>query len=242
MPPTPDDGSGPLDVDAAFAEIVARWGDEARTDEADTDGARTDDGSTDGTRSDGTATDDASADDARGEHPRGDGAQDGAGTTTGEQAPGDPDGAGPGRHAMPPPPGRTDPEGSRTVRPARPLPPAPREDVPQVPPASSWGEHVPSPTTREGAADDRDPAELAFLDERFVPEEPRPLPRDLIGWAAWAAVVGAPLFLLVVALAWRDVPQLITDATAAVFVAGFATLVVRLPGSRDDDDDDGAVV
>ncbi|WP_432523705.1 hypothetical protein [Kineococcus sp. SYSU DK006] len=75
-----------------------------------------------------------------------------------------------------------------------------------------------------------------------MPEDPKPLPRDLIGWAAWIAVVGAPVFLLVVALAWDDVPQLLTAATAGVFVAGFATLVVRLPSSRDDDDDDGAVV
>ncbi|NAZ78148.1 hypothetical protein GTQ99_22450, partial [Kineococcus sp. T13] len=90
---------------------------------------------------------------------------------------------------------------------------------------------------------EQEPAELAGLteDEGFVPEEPKPLPRDLLGWAAWIAVVGAPIFLLVVALAWDDVPQLLTAATAGVFVAGFATLVVRLPSSHDGDDD-GAVV
>ncbi|NAZ87702.1 hypothetical protein GTR00_16605 [Kineococcus sp. T90] len=115
------------------------------------------------------------------------------------------------------------------MRPARPLPPAPREDVPAVP---RRAERPPGP------------AELADLDEgeRFVPAEPAPLPRDLVGWAAWAAVVGAPLFLLVVALARREVSALVTAITAAVFVAGFATLVVRLPGSRDENDDDGAVV
>lgn len=233
MPPTPDDGSGPLDVDAAFAEIVAHWGDDARTDDDATSAGgptgpdATDPGTTGaGPSDDGTPGADSSGADSSGEDPHG------------EDSPGNDSS---GRHAMPPT-GRTDADGSRTVRPARPLPPAPREDVPQVPPASSWGEHVPSPTTRGGAADDRDPAELASLDERFVPEEPRPLPRDLVGWAAWAAVVGAPLFLLVVALAWRDVPQLVTAVTAAVFVAGFATLVVRLPRSRDDDEDDGAVV
>ncbi|MGI4894318.1 MAG: hypothetical protein ACRYF3_04290, partial [Janthinobacterium lividum] len=93
-------------------------------------------------------------------------------------------------------------------------------------------------------ARDDEPAELAALgsDDRFVPEEPKPLPRDLLGWAAWIVVIGAPLFLLVVALGWHHVPQLLTVITAAVFVAGFATLVVRLPSSHDDDDDDGAVV
>ncbi|WP_432546705.1 hypothetical protein, partial [Kineococcus sp. SYSU DK004] len=90
---------------------------------------------------------------------------------------------------------------------------------------------------------DREPLELGDgLSDRFVPAEPAPLPRDLVGWAAWAAVVGAPLFLLVVALTSRGVPTLVTVLTALVFVGGFATLVVRLPRSRDDDEDDGAVV
>lgn len=225
MPPTPDDGSGPLDVDAAFAEIVARWGDDARADDADafTDGTGPADTTTTGGTSDGGAS---------------------------------------GRHALPGPvdrAGDTDDnrdhnrdhnrddvrnaDSARTVRPARPLPPAPREDVPQAPPGSAWGEPFPVPTGRDSAADDLDPAELAFLEaDTFVPDEPKPLPRDLVGWAAWIAVVGAPLFLLVVALGWRDVPQLVTAVTAGVFVVGFATLVVRLPSSRDDDDDDGAVV
>jgi len=178
VPSNPDDGSGPLDVDAAFAEIVAHWGDAAA-----------------------------------GEAP------------VGPEAPAD--------GTAPPP--RTGAAGdatsltdsARTVRPARPLPPAPREDVPQVPPA------------REEVDEDM---ALAGLDDRFVPPEPQPLPRDAVGWGAWIAVIGAPLFLLVVALVWREVPPLVTAATAVVFVAGFATLVVRLPSSRDDDSDDGAVV
>ncbi|WP_432487439.1 hypothetical protein [Kineococcus sp. SYSU DK018] len=194
MPATPDDGAGRLDVDAAFAEIVARWDDE------------------------GPAT--GSAPDA----PTGDAVPDGAAEDAphgGAERPGGPAGAAPGAA----PPAAPGPEG-RTVRPARPLPPAPREDPPAAP--------------RRGA----EPAELQDLDagERFVPAEPAPLPRDLLAWTAWAAVVGAPLSLLVVALAWRDVPALVSVVIAAVFVAGFATLVVRLPRSRDEDDDDGAVV
>ena len=179
MPSNPDDGSGPLDVDAAFAEIVAHWGD------ADPREV--------------TAAGDAPADGAIAPQP---------GT------------AGPGDAAPLP-------DSARTVRPARPLPPAPREDVPHVPPA------------REEIDED---LALAGLEDRFVPPEPQPLPRDLVGWGAWIAVIGAPLFLLVVALAWRAVPALVTAATAVVFVGGFATLVVRLPSSRDDDSDDGAVV
>ena len=178
VPRTPDDGSGPLDVDAAFALIVAHWGEEA------------------------SATTDTSA---------------------GETAPEtDGDDARPGEPVRPEP---------RLVRPATPLPPAPHEDVP----TPEW---FATPRQR-----DDEPVELrALSEERFVPAEPQPLPRDVLGWAAWIAVVGAPLFLLVVALGWNDVPQLVTAITAGVFVAGFATLVIRLPGSRDDDDDDGAVV
>jgi len=180
VPSNPDDGSGPLDVDAAFAEIVAHWGD------AD--------------------------------------AAPGAGTTESPT-----DGSAPAPRPGTAGPGDATPltDSARTVRPARPLPPAPREDVPQVPPA------------RDEVDEDM---ALAGLDDRFVPPEPQPLPRDVLGWAAWIAVIGAPLFLLVVALVWREVPALVTAATAVVFVAGFATLVVRLPSSRDDDSDDGAVV
>jgi len=183
VPSNPDDGSGPLDVDAAFAEIVAHWGDAAA----------------------------------------------GAGTATPETPETPTDGAAPPPRTGAGGPGDAAPltDSARTVRPARPLPPAPREDVPQVPPA------------REEVDEDM---ALAGLDDRFVPPELQPLPRDVVGWGAWIAVIGAPLFLLVVALVWREVPALVTAATAVVFVAGFATLVVRLPSSRDDDSDDGAVV
>ncbi|WP_432495107.1 hypothetical protein [Kineococcus auxinigenes] len=199
MPADPDDAAGRLDVDAAFAEIVARWEDEGPGDRSPGPGASGQDDAASGT---GGAPDDEGA-----------GPRDEAGREQ-SAAPG----AGPGAPSRP--------EG-RTVRPARPLPPAPREDVPDGPPRRT-----------------AEPEELRDLDagERFVPADPAPLPRDLVGWAAWAAVVGAPLFLLLVALTQRDAPALVTVATAVVFVAGFATLVVRLPRSRDDDDDDGAVV
>lgn len=214
MPPTPDDGSGPLDVDAAFAEIVARWGedpvepDRTRSGGAEQDGAVEED---EGDAAPGQAPDDGDrpprhlADDA---DDAGDAADDGDARDTGD----------PGDRA-------------RLVRPAAPAEPA-AEDVPDP----DW-----FATPRR--AEEDEPAELRALgEEGFVPADPAPLPRDVVGWAAWIAVVGAPLFLLVVALAWDDVPALLTAITAGVFIAGFATLVVRLPSRRDDDDDDGAVV
>jgi hypothetical protein len=199
VPRTPDDGSGPLDVDAAFAEIVAHWGEDVPV----------------------AGAEDRDATDAGSAHAADDAADDDTDETDDED---ETDTAGPraGDTVRPEP---------RLVRPATPLPPPPHEDVP----TPEW---FATPRQR-----DDEPAELQSLgEETFVPAEPQPLPRDVLGWAAWIAVVGAPLFLLVVALGWQDVPQLVTAVTAGVFVAGFATLVIRLPGSRDDDDDDGAVV
>lgn len=215
MSRTPDDGSGPLDVDAAFAEIVARWGEDAPSRAEDDAGGQDSDDRTprhllEPEDADGSeAYDDEHLADERFEDQHL--ADDRFADEVREDA---------------------EPEDrARLVRPATPLPPAPVEDVP----SPQW---FATPRQR-----DEEPPELRALgEERFVPADPAPLPRDVLGWAAWIAVVGAPLFLLVVALGWQDVPQLLTAITAGVFVAGFATLVIRLPSSRDDDDDDGAVV
>ncbi|GAB3453602.1 hypothetical protein AB1207_01705 [Kineococcus endophyticus] len=215
MSRTPDDGSGPLDVDAAFAEIVAHWGDDAAAPER-TEDAR------DTTPAEPTGAPDA-GDPAGEDSP----AAAEEATTATESA----EDRSPRHRAGAEEPAESPEDRTRLVRPAAPLPPAPREDVP----SPEW---FATPRQR-----DDEPAELRALGEdRFVPADPSPLPRDVVGWAAWIAVVGSPLFLLVVALGWNDVPQLMTAITAAVFVAGFATLVIRLPSSRDDDDDDGAVV
>jgi len=84
--------------------------------------------------------------------------------------------------------------------------------------------------------------EAEDAEERFVPPDPPPLPHgDLLSRLAWAGVVGGPLFLLIAALFWRDLPQLLLLLAVAAFVGGFAVLVVRMPRDRGDDDD-GAVV
>jgi hypothetical protein len=210
VPRDPDDGSGPLDVDAAFAEIVARWGDDAPTRPApgENSAEEAQDSSPRHLRDEDIKNREDHKDHKDHENHADDGDE---------------------------PPAAED--RVRLVKPA--LPPAPKEELPAEDvsdvPSPEW---FAAPRPR-----DEDPPELrALSEERFVPAEPGPLPRDLVGWAAWLAVVGAPLFLLVVALGWHDVPRLLTAITAGVFVAGFATLVIRLPSSRDDDDDDGAVV
>ncbi|MFB9377704.1 hypothetical protein ACFFKU_11445 [Kineococcus gynurae] len=253
MPADPDDGSGPLDVDAAFAEIVARWHDPqpsagpvrpvhplapAPTDDGGAPDARPErrPGGADEPRSDPDGADPGDASARRPTPPQAD--------PTGTDAPAAAQRPEVGRPDQPRPdqlrPDQLRPDSACTIRPARPLPPAPREDAlpgrhvrPEGPPAHATHREDREPRT------DRD--EFDWLDEGFTPAEPAPLPRDVLGWAAWAAVIGAPLVLLVLALTWHSVPSLLTAAIAAVFVGGFATLVVRLPSSRDDDDD-GAVV
>lgn len=88
------------------------------------------------------------------------------------------------------------------------------------------------------------PPEPAEEPEGYVPPDPPPLPRgDPIGWLAWAAVLGGPLFLLLASQVWTDVGRIWIMLAVLAFIAGFATIVARLPNSRGDDDpDDGAVV
>lgn len=88
-------------------------------------------------------------------------------------------------------------------------------------------------------------AELEDEPDRFVPPDPGPLPRgDLTTRLAWAGVAGGPVFLLLAALFWRELPQMLLMAAVVAFVGGFVTLVLRMPRDRSSsgDDDDGAVV
>jgi hypothetical protein len=56
-------------------------------------------------------------------------------------------------------------------------------------------------------------------------------------------VLLGPVLLLLFVVFWRDAPTAIIALPAMAVLAGFLTLVARLPGRRDDDDSgDGAVV
>ncbi len=111
------------------------------------------------------------------------------------------------------------------------------------------GEDWEIPRSRVGGdqireAAEREDATEAAMDEeeRFVPPEPPPLPRgDTVSRLAWAGVLGAPLFFLLAALFWHGAPTWLVVGAVGAFVAGFVTLIVRMP-DRDDDGDDGAVV
>ncbi|MFD3993791.1 hypothetical protein [Streptomyces sp. NPDC058583] len=71
----------------------------------------------------------------------------------------------------------------------------------------------------------------------FVPPEPPPLPEaDVTTKFAWLAVVGGPVLMLVAVLLSWDMTWWLTTLCIGGFLGGFATLVGRM---KHDDDDDG---
>lgn len=78
-------------------------------------------------------------------------------------------------------------------------------------------------------------------DDRYVPPDPPPLGGDAFSRLAWVAVLGGPLFLVLAAVFWQDLPRLFLLAALGAFVGGFVALVARMPRERGEDDD-GAVV
>jgi len=102
-------------------------------------------------------------------------------------------------------------------------------------------EEVPADEGPTAVADE--PLYPAELDEHFEPPDPPPLPRgDLYSRLAWAGVIGGPALLLMAAFLGGRLPAMLVVGALLAFVAGFVTLVARMPGERPDDPDDGAVV
>lgn len=94
-----------------------------------------------------------------------------------------------------------------------------------------------------------EPAETDFdADDEghFVPPEPPPLPpADVTAKFAWLAVIGGPLLILLAVLLGWQMTWWLTTLGIGGFLGGFATLVVRMSGGDDEDEDDpgrGAVV
>ncbi len=99
-----------------------------------------------------------------------------------------------------------------------------------------------SPPAPVQSSDDGDRPEDEWLFGGYEPPEPPAIPRpqDTVGKAAWAGVLGGPaLIVLTWVLGWET---WITGLGVAATVAGLAALIARMPGDRDDDPGDGAVV
>lgn len=72
----------------------------------------------------------------------------------------------------------------------------------------------------------------------FIPPEPPPLPEaDTTTKFAWLAVVGGPVLMLLAVLLQWDMTWWLTTLCVGGFLGGFVTLVARMKG--DDEDDDG---
>jgi len=82
-------------------------------------------------------------------------------------------------------------------------------------------------------------------DDHFQPPTPPPVPLpDAISRAAWAAVLGGPLFLIIATIFDLDIAGWPGLLGLGAFVGGFVTLVARMPDRPPNDlgGDDGAVV
>ncbi|MFD0384196.1 hypothetical protein ACFQ2B_23720 [Streptomyces stramineus] len=88
----------------------------------------------------------------------------------------------------------------------------------------------------EDDADGTDDAE----EGHFVPPEPPPLPTgDVTARFAWIAVLGGPLLLLLMVLLRQELTWWLTTLGVGGFLGGFATLVLRMKDSDEEDDDPG---
>ncbi len=90
---------------------------------------------------------------------------------------------------------------------------------------------TPDPVIDELLEDERD----------YEPPHPPPLkvPHDVVARFAWAGALGGPVFVFIAYAI--DLPRWLGAVGVMASIAGFGTLVARLPHERDDDDD-GAVV
>jgi hypothetical protein len=79
--------------------------------------------------------------------------------------------------------------------------------------------------------------------EHYIPPPPPPIPRGtLVTQAAWAGVLGGPLFLLLATLLGWDPGGTSGLLAVFAFVGGFITLAIHRSDDPPDQGDDGAVV
>jgi hypothetical protein len=190
-PEEPDHG---IDVEAAFADIVAHYGDLPTVEDAVPAAGQT-----------GGPTP------PHADHPTTDPPAD---PSTGESA--------------------AQPAGEPTGEPPRPGPadPSPRAGDPQSVLEPGWDDPLHTPATWDDEG-------------HFVPPPPPPLPSvEPRRRAAWLALFGAPLVMLVVIVAGVGVPGWVVAALALAFIGGFVYLVATMgrSGGGPGWPDDGAVV
>lgn len=103
-------------------------------------------------------------------------------------------------------------------------------------------QHPENPPVEDPQPDDPQPND----DGHYVPPAPPPLPRPVgVVGAAWVALLGGPIVLLVATVLGWELPTVVTAACVLGFVGGLVFLIAQLDdGSRDRPDgwDNGAQV
>ena len=103
-------------------------------------------------------------------------------------------------------------------------------------------QHPENPPVEDPQPDDPQPND----DGHYVPPAPPPLPRPVgVVGAAWVALLGGPIVLLVATVLGWELPTVVTAACVLGFVGGLVFLIAQLDdGSRDGPDgwDNGAQV
>ncbi|WP_399092221.1 hypothetical protein ACGH2B_21490 [Streptomyces sp. BBFR2] len=211
---SPRDPQDPLDEEAAWAQIVAGYGEEPAWDDARRE---------------------VCGENAGGEQP--------GGARTGPPATPDTERPATGRPAAErsgpaaPASGAPDEDGApEDTADAGPKPP-PAPAAPRSP--GSFVVYAPGVGPRDWNAAEPSDDDFDASDEgHFTPPEPPPLPQaDVTTKFAWIAVLGGPLLLILMVLLQQPVTWWITVLGIGGFLGGFATLVARM--KSDDEDDDG---
>ncbi|MEH0522810.1 hypothetical protein QBA38_28080 [Streptomyces stelliscabiei] len=98
---------------------------------------------------------------------------------------------------------------------------------------------VPDPVGKDPGDPDSDD-EDEDGEGHFVPPEPPPLPEaDATAKFAWLGVIGGPVLLLLAVLLGWEMTWWLTTLGIGGFLGGFATLVMRMNGDDEGDDDPG---
>lgn len=225
---SPRDPRDPLDEEAAWAGIVAGYGDQPSFPPGDADDGTDEPAGNGGSKSTGDDSKDDSGDapeESAAEDARKDASEDSAQRSAEHSA----EDASTGSEAEGPETGKAGDGKGDVSRPGSFV-----VFAPGVGPRT-W-------TPAEASDDDFDETD----EGHFTPPEPPPLPEaDVTAKFAWIAVLGGPLLLVVMVLLQQPVTWWSSLLGIGGFLGGFATLVARMKNDDEDDNDlpgSGAVV